>query len=36
MHAGRHIVIFGAFRGDFRLTFFKAALLKDPQRVLQK
>ncbi|WP_105385719.1 YdeI/OmpD-associated family protein [Neorhizobium alkalisoli] len=36
MHAGRNIVIFGAFRGDFRLSFFNAALMKDPEAVLEK
>lgn len=36
MHAGRNICIIGAFRGDFRLTFFNAALLSDPQGVLQR
>lgn len=36
MHRDRNIVIFGAFRDDFRLTFFNAALLKDPCGVLQK
>ena len=36
MHAGRNIAIFGAFRDDFRLTFFNAALMKDPQGVLEK
>jgi uncharacterized protein YdeI (YjbR/CyaY-like superfamily) len=36
MHAGRNIVIIGAFRGDFRLTFFNAALMKDPEGVLEK
>jgi uncharacterized protein YdeI (YjbR/CyaY-like superfamily) len=36
MHAGRNIALFGAFRGDFRLTFLNAALLKDPEGVLQK
>lgn len=36
MHAGRNIAIIGAFRGDFRLTFFNAALLKDPKKVLEK
>lgn len=36
MHEGRNIVIFGAFRGDFRLTFFNAALMKDPEGVLEK
>lgn len=35
-HAGRNIAIFGAFRGDYRLSFFKAALLKDPEGVLEK
>ncbi len=36
MHAGRNIVIIGAFRGDFRITFFNAALLTDPHGVLEK
>jgi uncharacterized protein YdeI (YjbR/CyaY-like superfamily) len=36
MHAGRNIVIIGAFRGDFRATFFNAALMKDPEGVLEK
>lgn len=36
VHAGRNIAIMGAFRGDFRLSFFDAALLKDPHRVLEK
>lgn len=36
MHKGRNIVILGAFRGDFRLTFFNAALMKDPCGVLAK
>ncbi|MEC9196325.1 MAG: YdeI/OmpD-associated family protein [Pseudomonadota bacterium] len=36
MHAGRNIVIMGAFRGDFRLTFFNAALMTDPERVLER
>lgn len=36
MHAGRNIAIIGAFRGDFRLSFFNAALMKDPDSVLQK
>lgn len=34
MHAGRNIVIVGAFRDDFRLTFFNAALMRDPHGVL--
>lgn len=36
MHAGRNIAIMGAFRGDFRLTFFNAALLSDPEGLLEK
>lgn len=36
MHAGRNIAIIGAFRGDFRLSFFNAALLKDAEQVLEK
>ena len=36
MHAGRNIVIMAAFRSDFRLTFFNAALLKDPEGILEK
>ncbi len=36
MHAGRNIAIFGAFRGDFRLTFFNAALVQDPKDMLEK
>ncbi len=36
MHAGRNIAIIGAFRSDFRLTFFEAALLTDPDAVLEK
>jgi uncharacterized protein YdeI (YjbR/CyaY-like superfamily) len=36
MHAGRNIVIIGAFRGDFRISFFNAALMKDPDCILEK
>ena len=36
MHAGRNVAIIGAFRGDFRLTFFNAALLSDPDAVLER
>jgi uncharacterized protein YdeI (YjbR/CyaY-like superfamily) len=36
MHAGRNIAIIGAHRGDFRLSFFNAALMKDPEDVLEK
>ncbi|MDR7124058.1 YdeI/OmpD-associated family protein [Pseudotabrizicola sp. 4114] len=36
LHAGRNLAIIGAFRQEFRLTFFHAALLKDPERVLER
>jgi uncharacterized protein YdeI (YjbR/CyaY-like superfamily) len=36
MHAGRNVAILGAFRGDFRITFMNAALLADPDGVLEK
>ncbi len=36
MHAGRNVAIIGALQGDFRLSFFDAALLKDPDAVLEK
>jgi uncharacterized protein YdeI (YjbR/CyaY-like superfamily) len=36
MHAGRNIVIIGALRHDFRLSFFHAALMQDPEGVLEK
>ena len=35
-HQGRNIAILGAFRGDFRLTFFNPSLLQDPQQLLQR
>lgn len=35
-HAGRNIVIFGALKGDFRLSFFNASLLSDPDGILQR
>lgn len=35
MHAGRNIAIIGALRGDFRLSFFDAALMTDPEGVLE-
>ncbi|WP_287885123.1 MULTISPECIES: YdeI/OmpD-associated family protein [Paracoccus] len=35
MHAGRNIAIFGAFRGDFRLSFMNPALLRDSEGVLE-
>ena len=36
MHAGRNVAILGAFRGDFRISFFDAALMKDPEGVLER
>ena len=35
MHAGRNIAIFGAFRGDFRLSFMNAGLINDTDGVLE-
>ena len=36
MRGKRNVVIIGSFRDDFRLTFFKAALMKDPEDILIK
>ena len=36
MFAERNISIIGAFQKDFRLTFFNAALMKDPEGVLER
>lgn len=36
MHAGRNIVIIGAFRNDYRITFFNASLMRDPEGVLER
>ncbi len=36
MHSERNIAILGALRGDFRISFFNAALMKDPDGVLEK
>ena len=36
LHASRNIALIGAFRGDFRLTFMNAALLRDPAKLLTK
>lgn len=36
MHAGRNVAIIGAFRDDFRLTFFNAALMRDPDGILER
>lgn len=35
MHSDRNIAIIGAFRNDFRITFFNAALMQDPEGVLE-
>lgn len=35
-HAGRNVALIGALRGDFRLSFFNAALMRDPDRVLER
>lgn len=35
-HAGRNIVVIGAFRGDIRLTFMNAALMQDPMGLLER
>jgi uncharacterized protein YdeI (YjbR/CyaY-like superfamily) len=36
MHAGRNIAIIGALQGDFRLNFFNAALMTDPEGLLER
>ena len=36
MHADRNVAIIGALRGDFRLSFFEAGLMKDPDGVLER
>lgn len=36
MHAGRNIALIGALRGDFRLNFFNAALMRDPDAVMER
>lgn len=36
MHAGRNVALLGALREDFRLSFFDAALLADPEHILEK
>lgn len=35
MHAGRNIALIGALRGEIRFSFFNAALLRDPEGVLE-
>lgn len=36
VHAGRNICVIGALRGDFRLNFVNAALMQDPEGILEK
>jgi uncharacterized protein YdeI (YjbR/CyaY-like superfamily) len=36
MHVDRNIAIIGAFREDFRLSFFNAALMQDPDGILER
>lgn len=36
MHAVRNVAILGAFREEFRISFFEAALLEDPDGVLER
>jgi uncharacterized protein YdeI (YjbR/CyaY-like superfamily) len=36
MHAGRNVAILGAFRAEFRISFFEAGLLDDPDGVLER
>ena len=36
VHAGRNVVLIGALRGDFRLNFFEAGLMADPDQVLER
>ncbi len=36
MHSDRNIVILGALRSDFRISFFNAALMKDSEGVLER
>ncbi len=35
MHGARNIALIGALQGDFRISFFQSALLKDPAGVLE-
>ncbi|KEO53529.1 YdeI/OmpD-associated family protein [Thioclava pacifica] len=35
-HAGRNVAIIGAFRDNFRLTFFDAERLEDPRQLLER
>ena len=36
VEAERNVALIGAFRDDFTLSFFNPALMKDPERVLER
>ncbi|MBD1203081.1 MAG: YdeI/OmpD-associated family protein [Rhodobacteraceae bacterium] len=36
VHVGRNVALIGALRGDFRLSFFDAGLMADPEGVLER
>ena len=36
VHGSRNVAIIGAFQRDFRLSFFNAALMKDPAGILER
>jgi uncharacterized protein YdeI (YjbR/CyaY-like superfamily) len=36
VYENRNIAILGAFRDDYRITFFNAALMTDPAKILEK
>jgi uncharacterized protein YdeI (YjbR/CyaY-like superfamily) len=36
MYGDRNIALLGAFQGDYRITFFNPALMKDPNEILEK
>lgn len=36
MAGGRNVVLIGALKGDFRLNFFEAALMTDPDGVMER
>ena len=36
MAAGRNVAIFGAFRDNYRLSFFNAGLMKDPDGIMER
>lgn len=36
VHEGRNIVVLGAFRDSFRMSFMNAALMRDPENILER